>query len=213
MLDFNKLINGFRVFKSTKYQINKDLITHLQTQGQKPSTMVISSCDIKISPAEIFSVNPGELFVLNNIGGLVPKYQTEGISGIMSALEYAVNDLEVENIMILGHSKSISAKMIMSEDFVEQKSKISEAMKKWLSIASEARDAVKKQLSQSNIEEQQVAFEKEAIIISLRNLLTYPYIKERVEKNKLKIFAWQFDFESGDVLAFNTEKKIFESIS
>ena len=111
MAEIKKLLDGFRVFKATTFDKQKDIIKHLIIQEHKPSTMVISSCDIKISPAEIFSVNPGEFFTIFNIGGLIPKYKTEGISGIISALEYGVINLGVDTIMVLSNTKNISSKI------------------------------------------------------------------------------------------------------
>ena len=143
---------------------------------------------------------------------MVPKYKTEGISGILSALEYAVVNLGVESILVLNNARCTSTKIIMSDDFVAFKGKVSDSMKTWLSIASEAREVVKKQLKDKTIEEQESAFEKESLVISLNNLLSYPYIKERLSKNKLKIFGWQFDVETGDIYAFNTQNGTFELI-
>ena len=131
MINIAKLIDGFRSFKATKFSVQSDIIRHQLDQGQKPSTMVISCCDLPISPSEIFSTNPGELFVINNIGGFVPKFNTEGINGIMSAFDYALLNLEVENIIILGNTKSISASMIMSEDFIAEKN----GEKKYIQVA------------------------------------------------------------------------------
>ncbi len=212
MAEIKKLLDGFKVFKATTFEKQKDIIKHLIIQEHKPSTMVISSCDIKISPSEIFSVNCGEFFTIFNIGGLVPKYQTQGISGIVSALEYGVINLEVDTIMVLNNTKNISSKMIMSDEFNLGNNSISPAMKTWLSIASEAREAVLKQMPASSKEEQELAFEKESLIISTRNLLTYPYIKGRVDKNKLKILAWQFDVESGEIRALNMANGVFDVI-
>ena len=212
MTDLNRLVSGFRTFKITTFDRKRDIIRHLVEQKQKPSTLVISSCDLPISPSEIFSANPGEFFILNNIGGMVPKYKTEGISGILSALEYAVVNLGVESILVLNNARCTSTKLIMSDDFVAFKGSVSDTMKVWLSIASEARDVVKKQLKDKTLDEQESAFEKESLVISLNNLLTYPYIKERIAKNKLKIFGWQFDVETGDISAFNTQNGTFELI-
>jgi carbonic anhydrase len=213
MTDINRLFSGYRTFKATTFEQKRDIIRHLVELNQKPSTLVVSSCDLPISPSEIFSANPGEFFILNNIGGMVPKYKTEGISGILSALEYAVVNLQVETILVLNNAKCTSTELIMSDDFVAFKSKMSDTMKTWLSIASEARDVVKKQLKNSTPQEQADAFEKETLIISLNNLLTYPYIKERISKNKLKIFGWQFNIETGTIHAFNSQSGIFEPIS
>jgi carbonic anhydrase len=212
MAEIKKLLDGFKIFKATTFPNHKDVIRHLIIQEHKPSTLVISSCDIKISPNEIFSTNPGDFFTIYNIGGLIPKFNTEGISGIISALEYGVINLNVDTILLLGNTKNISSKMIMSEDYDNQNSKLSNSMKTWLSIASEAREAVLNQMTENSKEEQQLAFEKEALIISIRNLLTYPYIRTRIDNNSLKIIGWQFDVESGELLALDIKNGQFEKI-
>lgn len=212
MSDIGKLISGFRIFKSTTYQKQKDVINHLVEQGQKPTTMVISCADIRLPPAEIFASNPGELYIINNIGGLVPKYDTKGVHGIVSAIEFAVNELQVENIIVLGHTKCEGMKIMMSDKFSATNG-LSESMKTWLSVASEARDAVKKQLADSSEDEQLEACEHESLIISLRNLTTYPDIKKRMAEDKLNIFAWHFDITEGEIMMFNPDTKFFEPIS
>ena len=93
MPNIAKIISGFKVFKATTFQKQKDVIEHLLRQGMKPSTMIISCADIRIAPAEIFSTNPGELYIISNVGGLVPKYDSKGIHGILAAIEYAVTVL------------------------------------------------------------------------------------------------------------------------
>ncbi len=212
MSTIGKLISGFRVFKATTYQQKKDVIQHLVRQGQKPTTMVISCTDIRLAPAEIFASNPGELYIVNNIGGLVPKYSSKGIHGILSAIEHAVTVLQVENIVILSHAKCDGIRMMMSDEFTAKNSKLSESMITWLSVASEARDAVKKQMSNCSAEEQQTACEHESLIVSIRNLVEYPYVAKRMKENKLNIFGWHFDIESGEVMAFNPDTKFFEPI-
>jgi len=212
MPEIGKLISGFRTFKATSFSKQKDIIEHLIEQGQKPSTLVIACSDIRMPPAEIFSTNPGELYLINNMGGLIPKFGSEGVAGILSSLEYAINDLEVENIIVLGHAKCGSIEMIMSEKTIANKD-ISDSMKKWFEIASEARDAVKKQLTDKSKEEQQAACEHESIIVTMRNLMTYPYIKKRMDQNKLNIFGWHFNIEEGKISAFNPDTKFFEEIS
>lgn len=212
MPEIGKLISGFRTFKATTYQRQKDVIHHLLEQGQKPSTLVIACADIRLAPGEIFATNPGEIFLINNLGGLIPEHGTEGIAGILSSLEYAVNDLEVENIVVLGHARCNSIKMLMSDKNVSNQN-LSEPMKKWLEVASEARDAVKKHLADKTEEEQQVACEHEAIVVTMRNLMTYPYIKKRMDQNKLNIFGWRFDIEEGSIAAFNPDTGMFDEIS
>ncbi|MFT5703004.1 MAG: carbonic anhydrase [Rickettsiales bacterium] len=211
MPNVTKLLSGFRVFKSTGYETKKEVIKHLVIQDHKPSTMVISCVDLRIAPSEIFSTNPGDLYVVNNIGGLVPRYSADGVHGILAAIEHAVNNLEVENIIVLGHSKCDSIKTMLSDKFISKKG-LSESMIIWLSIAQEARDAVKNELADQP-EKQQVACEHESLVISLRHLLTYPYIKKRLSAKKLNIFAWHFDIETGDLSIFNPDNGHFESLS
>lgn len=213
MSNIGKLISGFRIFKATTFQQKKDVIHHLVEQGQRPTTMVISCVDIRLSPAEIFAAGPGELYVINNIGGLVPKHDASGIHGILSAIEYAVNTLEVENIIVLGHAKCDSIKMMMSDQFSAKDSKLSQSMKTWLSVASEARDAVKKQMADKDVEEQETACERESLIISLRNLMAYPYIAKRMKEGKLNILGWHFDIETGEIAAFDLNTQVFDPIS
>ncbi len=211
MPTIDKLINGFRVFKATTFQKKKDQIEHLIRQGQKPSTLVIACSDLRVAPSDILSTNPGELYIVSNAGGLVPKYSSEGVHGILAAIEYAVTVLEVENIMVLGHAKCNSIKMMMSDDFASNK--LSESMKKWLSVASEARDAVKKEMVKNSEEEQQSSCEHESIVISMRNLIGYPYIAKRMSANKLNVFGWHFNIEGGEIRAFNPSNGFFEPIS
>jgi len=213
MPDVGKLISGFRVFKSTTFEQQKEILYHLVVQGQKPSTLIISCVDLRIAPADLFATNPGELYVLTNIGGLVPKFTTEGVHGIMAAIEHAVRELEVENIVVFGHAKCESIKMMMSDKFTSENEGLSQSMKTWLSIASEARDAVKNELSDKSVDEQQAACEHESIVISLRNLLEYPYIAERVEQGILQIFGWHFNVETGDIMALDPDTGFFETLS
>jgi len=213
MANIGKLISGFRVFKATTFQRQRETIHHLLEQGQKPSTLVISCSDIRISPAEIFATNPGEIYMINNIGGLVPKYNATGVHGILSAIEYAVTILQVENIIVFGHAKCDAIKMMMSDKFTATTNGLSESMKTWLSIAGEARNAVKKEMSNESEETQQKSCEQESIVISLRNLLEYPYISKRMSEKKLSIFGWQFNIETGDIMALNPNTGFFDPIS
>ena len=213
MPNIGKLISGFRIFKATTFQEQREVIGHLLAQGQKPSTLIISCVDQRIAPADILATNPGELYVVTNVGGLVPKYSSSGVHGILAAIEHAVVDLEVENIIVFGHAKCDSIKMMMSNKFATNTDGLSNSMKTWLSIASEARDAVKKDLSNKSAEEQQNACEHESILVSLRNLLGYPYINERLENGLLNIFGWHFDIETGDIKALDPDTGFFEPLS
>jgi carbonic anhydrase len=215
MANFDHLLDGYRLFKATTFNECKDSVGHLIRLGLKPKTLVISGSDLRISPDTIFNSNVGELFIYRNMGGLVPKYDHKGASGIVAGIEYAVMALKVETIVVLGHIKSDSMKMIMdcpdlSED--AQKVKESEEMQAWLGIADEAKQAVLSQLANKTQSEKEHACEKECIVLSLKNLLTYPFIKERAEQNKIELFGWHFNIQTGELLAFNPENGYFDPI-
>jgi carbonic anhydrase len=214
MPEIGKLISGFNIFKATSFARQKDVIEHLLHQGVKPSTMIISCADIRMAPAEIFATNPGDLYIISNIGGLVPKFESNGIHGILSAIEYAVTVIEVQNIIILGHARCDGIKMMMNDNFhTADGGRVSESMKTWLAVASEARSAVKKDLVGKTQTEQYRACEHESLIVSLRNLIAYPYVAKRIKEKKLNVFAWHFNAEEGDILSFNPDTKFFEPLT
>ncbi len=102
---------------------------------------------------------------------------------------------------------------MLSDKFTATTNGLSESMKTWLSVASEAREAVKKQMADKSEDEQQASCEHESVIISLRNLMTYPYILKRLNQNKLNIFGWHFDTETGEMTGFNPDTTFFDPIS
>jgi len=209
MSDFNQLIGGFRAFKATRYLEQKDIVGHLIRQGLKPKTLFITCCDMRSSPDILFSSNPGDFLVLSNPGALISAYSEHGTKGIVATLEHAISDLKVDNIIILGHAKCDSIEMLMNEDSDHH---IPQSIKNWLSIVEEARDAVNRDLSDKEFEEKCDACEHEAILVSLKHLLTYPFVEKAVASGDLNIYGWHFDIQTGILLGFNPESKFFEPI-
>ncbi len=206
MSDFGKLVAGFRIFKSTAYEEQKDLIKHLVRQGVKAQTLVITCSDLRIAPGKIFSSSPGDLYVVRNVAGLVPPYQDQGTNGITAAIEYGVCNLEIENIVILGHARCDAIKLLMSDQGGEN------SVGSWLSIAEEAKDIVRKDLENSPAEEQESACEQESILVSIKNLLSYPWVENRLAQDKLKIYGMHFNIENGELLSFDPQTRYFESV-
>lgn len=212
MPTFDHLVNGYKTFKATSYPQKKELVTHLLQQGLKPSTLVITSSALRIAPDELTSSNPGELFTVRNLGGLVPPYKHHA-HGITSSIEYAITELNVSNVVVLGNADCYGIKKLMSYDANDDLTSSDDPLKNWLSIAKEARDIVKQQLSDQTEQAQEAACEKEAILISLRNLLSYPWIKERVEADTVRIYGWHFNIQTGELLNFNPANRHFEPIT
>lgn len=210
MVHIDSLTDGFKTFKATTYEQHRDMILHLVDQGHKPSTLFIASAGMRISPDKITSSRPGDLYVIRNVAGLVPPYESTGANGIISAIEHAVSTLEVENIVLLGNAHSSAIKFLMSDEFHPEDA--NDHVSTWLSIGMEARNAVKEQLADLSQEEQERACEQEILLVSLRNLLGYPCVEERINQGKLNLYAWHFNIRDGELKSFNPGNGQFELI-
>jgi len=209
MQDIQKLISGFRRFQRQFFHSDDTLLDQLRRK-QTPKVLVIGCSDSRVDPAIITDCRPGDLFVIRNVANLVPPYEPDThYHGVSSALEYAVRFLEVEHIIILGHSHcgGIDALMRSSEQ-----TPIGEFIDRWVDIARPAKNAVLKDLSKKTSELQCRACEQAAMLISLENLLSFPWITDRVEQGKLAIHGWYFDLEAGEMLSYNPEKGLFEKL-
>ncbi len=209
MADINSLIAGFRTFKATEYERFKDLIAHVIQLDIKPTTLVIACSDMRIAPGKILSANPGDLYVVRNMGAFVPTYNEDGANGTIAAIEFAVQVLHIENIIVMGHTNCRSIKALLNDD----KSAIdSEPVRRWLALASEAKDAVLEQLHDKTDTEKAEACAQESILVSLKNLLNYPVVGDYAKIGKVKLYGWQFDIVKGQLLAFNPQTRFFEAV-
>ncbi|XP_024403991.1 carbonic anhydrase 2 [Physcomitrium patens] len=189
-----KLGRGFQTFKVNVYDKDKELFDKLKS-GQSPKYMVIACSDSRVDPAIILGLKVGDAFVVRNIANLVPAWEPKcGNPSVASALEYAVKHLHVEHIVVVGHRKcgGIEALVVTEEDkgthdFIE----------KWMEIAQPARTVTKAIVGKESVDEQCKFCEKESVNVSLSNLLTYPWIKEKVIGNKLSLHGGYYDFVKG----------------
>lgn len=217
MATFDKLITGYRTFRATIHNKEKEVISHIIRQKIKPSTLFIACSDLRISPEVITSSNPGELYIIRNLACLLPPYQApdalndaQGANGTIASIEYAINSLKVENIIVLGHAHCDSIALLMSEDW-ENNTKAS-ALKSWLSLGAPAKKVIQEQLKDRSSEDQKKACEQEIVLASLKNLLTYPFIQERIAQNNLDLYGWHIDMATGTLQSFNPRTRFFEPI-
>ncbi|KMZ73424.1 carbonic anhydrase, chloroplastic [Zostera marina] len=161
------------------------------SKAQEPKFMVIACADSRVCPSRVLGFTPGEAFTIRNVGNIVPPFQY-GTSETNAALQFAVNTLEVSNILVVGHSQcgGIQALMSMEEDETNQ----GNFTKNWVSIAKSARLSTKAAAGHLNFEQQCRHCEKESLNGSLFNLLTYPWIEKRVVDGKLSIHGGYYNF-------------------
>ncbi|XP_034682221.1 beta carbonic anhydrase 5, chloroplastic-like isoform X3 [Vitis riparia] len=185
---FDEMKHRFLSFKKHKYLENLECFQNLAI-AQAPKFMVIACADSRVCPSKILGFEPGEAFMVRNVANLVPLYEN-GPTETNAALEFAVNTLEVENILVIGHSccGGIRALMGMEEEVD------SSFIKSWVIVGKNAKLRTKATASKLSFDQQCRNCEKESINCSLLNLLTYPWIKERVERGMLSIHGGYYDF-------------------
>lgn len=189
-----RIKTGFARFKTEKYEKNPTLYDEL-AKGQSPKFMVFACSDSRVCPSHILDFQPGEAFMVRNIANMVPPYDQTKYSGVGAAIEYAVLHLKVEHIVVIGHSCCGGIKGLMSipddgttaSDFIEQ----------WVQICSPAKSKVKTEYSDLTFAEQCTNCEKEAVNVSLGNLLTYPFVRGAVVKKTLALKGAHYDFVNG----------------
>jgi carbonic anhydrase len=210
MKDIAAFIAGFERFQAKYFQDERSLFSRLR-QDQQPRALVISCCDSRVDPALLTGAKPGDMFVVRNVGNLVPPYRNGAEApGIRSAIEFAVKNLEVEHIIVMGHSHCGGIEALMQGEGITQSHY--EFIGAWVRIAKRARDWVLRELPEEPPAVQARACEQVAILVSLDNLLSFPWIRERVDKNTLALHGWYFDIDIGELLAYSAETKTFLSL-
>jgi carbonic anhydrase len=208
MRDVPELIDGYHRFLTGRYPQEAELYRSLAESGQSPKTMIIACCDSRVDPAAIFSAGPGRLFIVRNVANLVPPFEPQGdYHGTSAALEFAVTGLEVETILVMGHGRCGGVRAFL-EGLYERPGKRS-FIDSWMSLLKPARvDALRDSAGQS-IDKQQTALEHASVRHSIENLLTFPFIKERVADGRLRLRGAFFDIAEGKLLALDPESGRF----
>lgn len=195
MLD--KLLQGYERFRNGYFQRNREQLKKLARQ-QAPDVAMISCCDSRVDTGILFDADPGEIFVIRNVANLVPPFELQGdYHGTSAALEFAVTCLKVKEIMVLGHANCGGIRALMENDGNIKKDGF---IDRWMQIAAPAKEDVLARKDLNSFEEQIDACEKTAIHYSLRNLLTHPWIRQRVEQGKLQLVGYYYELHNGQLM-------------
>jgi carbonic anhydrase len=194
------LLSGYRRFRHTVWPGRRERFEALAQRGQKPETLIIACSDSRVDPAMVFDVGPGEIFIVRNVANLVPPFEKDtAFHGTSAAIEFAVRVLEVRNVIVMGHAMCGGINALLHPASAERL----DFMSSWVEIAAEARDRV---LACEPVEEkQQQMCEYEAIKLSLRNLMTFPWLAKRVEDGRLNLHGASFDIRSGTLSLLNAK--------
>lgn len=210
-MPFNRFVKGFHQFQH-KYFRNSDVYKDLTTKGQSPEALVIACCDSRNDPALLMQSQPGDLFVVRNVAAIVPPYQPdENHHGTSAAIEFAVKGLQVKDIIVLGHSMCGGVHALANREGNARDQ--FEFLTQWISIGDMARQKVDALYPSATPEHRQCALEKEVVVTSLDNLLTFPWIKSAVDAGKITLHGWYFDMKNGALFDYDIETGVFNELN
>ncbi len=201
------LFEGVRDFTSNDFIHFKELFGALEKQ-QKPHSLFISCSDSRIVPSLITKTLPGELFIIRNIANIVPyHHDSQEFLSTTSAIEYAVQVLGVENIIVCGHSNCGGCNALYAEEHALDHAPHT---KKWLELARPVKEMVERDPElMSDVVKREWVTEQLNVVEQRSHLLTYPYIREKVKEGKLNILGWYYMIGTGEVFNYDEEKHCF----
>ncbi len=206
MKDIEKFVKGFARFQQN-YFASEDSVYSTLRDGQHPTTLLIGCCDSRVDPMLLTGCDPGDMFVVRNIANLVPPCEPNAPPGVSSAIEFAVCNLQVARVIVLGHAHCGGIHALLAPEQPVQNE--TNFVGRWMKIAEPVRESVLRDLRHKTSAQQHHAAELANILHSLDNLLTYPWIKRRVENSTLSLHGWYFDIDSGALLAYSATEREF----
>ncbi|NDV53160.1 MULTISPECIES: carbonic anhydrase [Roseobacteraceae] len=196
------LVQRFQGWKATSYAENSSWYRRLASEGQHPRAMIISCCDSRVHVTSIFGADTGEFFIHRNIANLVPPYKPDGQQhGTSAAVEYAVTALKVAHVIVMGHSSCGGVKgcLDMCSGNAPQLEEKSSFVGRWMDILRPGYERV----VERKPEDMARALEKESVLVSLENLMTFPFVREAVESQHLTIHGLWHDIGSGSLECYD----------
>lgn len=197
MTSFTDMLDGYRRFRDSAWVAQHERWNELR-EGQNPKVMVIACSDSRVDPAQIFDVNPGEIFVVRNVAALVPPFETTpGRHGVSAALEFAVQVIKVSEIVVMGHGLCGGCSAALSQELRDAPPGEGGFIASWIEMLDGARERVVAAYGDDRGREAQRAMENEAVKVSLENLRTFPCIREKEAAGELRLIGSRFAIADG----------------
>lgn len=210
----NYLTDRFRAWKSVKFEDLKAWYARLMSEGQRPRAMLISCCDSRMDAVAMFGAEPGDLFVVRNVANLIPPYAPDqDHHGTSAAVEYAVKVLKVAHVIVVGHSccGGAAACHDMCSGAAPELDESSSFIGRWMDILRPSYDRVKA-LKLETREEALREMEHETVRTSLRNIVTFPFVKEAVDAGMLTLHGAWIDIAEGDMYGMEAGDGAFKKL-
>jgi len=206
------LVKRYHGWKATTFAENHTWYRRLAEEGQRPRAMIISCCDSRVHVSSIFGADSGEFFIHRNIANLVPPYEPDGDHhGTSAAIEYAVTALKVAHLIVIGHSQcgGVAGCHAMCSGKAPELEQKSSFVGRWMDILRPGYERV----SASGDEAEQVrALELEGVVVSLENLMTFPFVKDAVEVGDMTVHGLWTDLGAGGLSQYDPEQGEFEPL-
>ncbi|ABC63357.1 carbonic anhydrase [Erythrobacter litoralis] len=197
MPEYAELLRGYRRFREGTYPRQRARFEETAMEGQHPKLMIIGCSDSRVDPAQIFDVDPGEIFVVRNVAALVPPFETTpGLHGVSAAVEFAVQMLEVKQILVMGHGRCGGCKAALTENLAAASPGEGGFVANWIKLLDEARKPVAEKHGTSG-REAELAMEFAAVRQSLANLRTFPWVAEKETAGEIKLRGAHFSIKEG----------------
>lgn len=201
-----KLITGAIKFMKEDFFEHRELFESLADK-QEPHTLFIGCVDSRVVPNLITNTEPGELFVVRNIANIVPKYRiSQDFVSTTAAIEYALYILNIRNVIVCGHTNCGGCAALYED---ERKLNKVPNVKKWLNLLDDIKSEISTMKFSNKIEKFYLT-ERLNIINSIDNLMTFPYVKDWIEKGEMKIYGWHYDIQKGLLYNYNKSSKHFK---
>lgn len=200
-----KLIEGYRIYRQQRWPELQSLHKRLAERGQSPKTLVIACADSRVDPATIFNAGPGELFVVRNVANLAPPFEeAPGFHGVSAAIEFAVLQLKVETILVLGHAQCGGVAAALEEKPRNPQS----FLDSWISLL----DRAKGRVTESGSADPHSDLEHESIRVTLENLQTFPFVQEAIAGRGLKLVGARYGVADGGLELLDPETGVFNPV-
>lgn len=205
-----RLYKGIHKFQSSHFKRKEEFFRRLSTH-QKPEVLFITCADSRVDPNLVTQSSPGDLFIIRNVGNIVPPHHAiRDKNSVAAALEFAVLELKVADIIVCGHSNCGAMQMLRRNDaaFLDMPH-----LKQWVQIAEPVKRIVDRFYQGASDEMKERITEKENVLMQIRNVETYPFVEKALEEGTLKLHGWYYDIGTGKIFSYNPENDEFEAIS
>ncbi len=206
----DRLYKGIWNFQRSYFREEEEFFRRL-SEGQSPEVLFVTCADSRIDPNLVTQSRPGELFIVRNVGNIIPPYGAiKDKNSVAAAIELAVLDLKVKDIIICGHS-SCGAMRALYRDEKEMQSM--PHLKEWLQMADSVKELVLRRYADANNEIRQRVTEEENVLLQLHNIQTYPFVRQALDEGVLHLHGWYYNIASGSIYSYSSSEDVFKPVS